>query len=260
MNISRKFVTVKNLKLDIKRIFFKKLNNISPIVLLHEGLGCIELWKNWPEKLAEETGKDIIIYSRLGMGMSDKIKQKRKKNFMHEEGYIFLPNIIKQLNLKKPILFGHSDGASIAMLCAGKKNNLAALILEAPHVFVEKKTILEIKKLKKIWNNSNLKEKLTKYHDDVDGAFTKWIDVWLSEDFLSWNIENDLKNIKIPTLVIQGKNDQYGTLEQVSRIKEKLDFRLETLILDNCRHSPHFDQPDAVIFNAKNFLMKNSLL
>jgi len=257
MNETLDYFIYKGDRIELKVISHKK-NNLEPIIFLHEGLGSVSLWKDWPLKVALATKRDAIIYSRIGMGNSSPLKDKRKINYMHVEAIEILPKIIKFLNINNPILFGHSDGASIALIYAGSGFNSKALILEAPHVFVEEISIQGAKYAKKMWNNNNLKDKLQKYHSDVDGAFNGWCNAWTSKGFKKWNIEEFLSNITVPTMLIQGKNDEYGTMKQVNIIENKISGISNKLEIDKCGHSPHVDYPDLItkkiIYFINNFL------
>ena len=163
-------------------------------------------------------------------------------------------NIIENYCDKEPILFGHSDGASIAIIYAGSNLPLHSLILEAPHVMVEEITTKQIKKLYESWSLTNLKSKLEKYHKDVDDSFNKWCSIWLSSDFKKWNIEKFLKNIRVPVLTIQGLNDQYGSLFHIDVLEENVQNIFEKLLIDKCKHSPHFEYEELVLKKVKSFL------
>lgn len=226
-------------------------------VFLHEGLGCIEMWGDFPERIVEATGFGALIYSRAGYGQSDPIPLPRSAEFMHHEALTVLPTLLKDLRIRDVVLFGHSDGGSIALISAGSGagNNIRALILEAPHVFVEAISIESIEKAKWNYDHGSLKASLERYHGvNVDCAFRGWNDVWLSPEFRSWNIESYLPGIAVPVLVIQGEEDQYGTLQQVATIKNLSGGLVETLILSRCGHSPHRDQPDAVLETSRSFV------
>lgn len=258
MQIFNKYLHFKEYKIETKIIEYKKNNSLKPILLLHEGLGSVKMWKDWPLYLSEISKRDIVLYSRIGMGKSSPLIEPRKKDYMHIEAKIILPMVLKKLSLSDPIILGHSDGASIAMIYSGSEFPCSALILEAPHVFVEDVTIKSIKKAKKEWDYNILKNKLNKYHEDVDGAFNGWCNIWLSEHFKEWNIEKYISKIKVPVLIIQGKNDQYGTIEQIERIDAKLATNSEKFILENCFHTPHFEYSEEVCRKINEFLLFNA--
>lgn len=256
MNETLDYFIYKGDRIELKVISHMK-NNLEPIIFLHEGLGSVSLWKDWPLKVALATKRDAIVYSRIGMGNSSPLKNKRNINYMHVEAIEILPKILKFLNINNPIIFGHSDGASIALIYAGSGFNSKALILEAPHVFVEKISVQGAKYAKKMWNNNDLKDKLKKYHKDVDGAFNGWCNAWTSKEFRNWNIEKYLDKITIPILLIQGNDDTYGTSKQLESIENNTKGIIKRYELENCGHSPHTQYPSKIINQIKNFLQSN---
>lgn len=230
------------------------------IVFLHEGLGCVEMWRDFPEQVVEATGCGALVYSRAGYGKSDPIILPRRVEFMHDEALTVLPQILKEFHINEAILFGHSDGGSIALILAGSDiaNNIVGLVLEAPHVFVEPISIESIMMAKQNYEHGSLRASLQKYHgDNVESAFRGWNDVWLNPEFRTWNIESYLPGIKVPSLVIQGEQDQYGTMRQVRAIEDSSSGLVETLVLSDCGHSPHRDQPDAVLDAVSKFIRKH---
>jgi pimeloyl-ACP methyl ester carboxylesterase len=210
------------------------------VVFLHEGLGCAALWRDFPDRVAAATGCGALVYSRRGYGKSEPLPGPWPLTFMHEEAEL-LPALLSRFAIKDPILYGHSDGASIAILYAGP---VRARILEAPHVFVEP---VCIESIRKVSQNARLRDRLARYLRP--GTFDAWCDVWLRPEFAQWNIEEALPRITEPMLVIQGTNDEYGTLRQVEAIKAA-----ETLILPGCGHSPHSEKPNDVVDAIKRFL------
>jgi len=229
------------------------------IVFLHEGLGCVEMWRDFPEQVVEATGCGALVYSRAGYGKSDPIVLPRRVEFMHDEALTVLPQVLKEFRIDKAILLGHSDGGSISLILAGSgiAKNILGLVLEAPHVFVEPISIESIMKAKQNYEQGSLKASLQKYHgDNVESAFRGWNDVWLNPQFRSWNIESYLPGIKVPALVIQGEQDQYGTLEQIRAIEGASGGLVEKVVLSDCRHSPHRDQPKAVLDALSSFIKK----
>jgi pimeloyl-ACP methyl ester carboxylesterase len=217
------------------------------IVMLHEGLGSVGLWKNFPQRLASRTGCGILVYSRYGHGSSDKLREKRPVEFMHHEGEVVLPELLEKLNITRPILLGHSDGGSIALIFAGKyPDRPRALILEAPHVFVEDLSVASITQAKVTYLTTDLPPKLGRYHQHVDATFWGWNDIWLDPQFRSWNIEEYLPAIRCPILCVQGEEDEYGTIAQVKAIQARVP-ATEILMLPNCKHSPHRDQAEATL-------------
>jgi pimeloyl-ACP methyl ester carboxylesterase len=225
-----------------------------PVVLLHEGLGSVKMWRDFPAQLADSTQRQVLAYSRRGYGQSPPLGRPRTVSYMHEEALHHLPELLDKLNVVKPVLFGHSDGASIALIHAGAQvRPISALILESPHVFVEEISVQSIRAAKVAYDSGGLRERLSRYHADVDGAFYGWNDIWLSPEFRSWNIENYLSSLKCPVLAIQGGDDEYGTMEQIDRIaRAHADTTL--LKLRDCRHSPHRDQLQLVLRSVESFL------
>ena len=250
----RKFYLISGKQIEVK-VIFNNGNDKNPIIFLHEGLGSVDQWKEWPNTISKITKRDVYLYSRIGMGNSSSLKNKRSINFMHDEALKILPKLISKLNISKPpILLGHSDGASISIIYAGSGLEVESLILMAPHIFVEEISINSIKNIKNIWLNNNLKEKLKKYHKDVVGAFEGWCNIWLTEEFKTWNIEKYLKEINVPILLIQGKNDEYGSLEQIIGINRQVSSKIENIVIEQCGHSPFKDYPEIVNNAIKKFL------
>ena len=256
MNEINDNLVIDGISIEIKSLIHKN-SSLEPIIFLHEGLGSISLWKSFPEKIYNLTKRDVVIYSRVGMGNSSAITKPRKTDYMHYEANYFLPKILNYLKINSPILLGHSDGASIALIYAGSGNKVKSMVLEAPHVFVEKVSIKGIQDAKKLWKNSDLRDKLSKYHNDPDGAFNGWCNVWLSKEFINWNIENYLSKINCPILLIQGMQDTYGTIKQLESIENYTNGFTKRFELENCGHSPHTQYPKEVATNINDFLINN---
>jgi pimeloyl-ACP methyl ester carboxylesterase len=225
------------------------------IVLLHEGLGCVQMWKDFPQQLSNLTNLRVLAYSRQGYGGSTPITGPRDIEFMRDDAVRVLPALLAALNIINPILIGHSDGASIALLAAAHQINLAGVIVMAPHLFVEDISIAAISQTLATYNDENtqMRTKLAKFHADVDGAFYGWANVWLNPEFLNWNIEADTTTITCPLLAIQGEQDQYGTMRQIDQLKIHAP-HAQLLKLANCRHSPQFDQPEQVLSAIAGFI------
>lgn len=224
------------------------------LVFLHEGLGSLSMWKDFPEHIAAATGCRALVYSRHGYGKSDRLQQARQVDYMHVEALDVLPQVLRQLDIENPVLIGHSDGASIALIHAGAAQwPVRALVLLAPHVFVEELTVTSIAQAKVAYQTTDLPAKLGRYHDDVDNTFWGWNDIWLHPQFRHWNIEPFLPRIACPVLAIQGEDDEYGTMTQLECIAQQIA-DVELLKLGNCHHSPHRDQPLAVIEAIKHFI------
>lgn len=234
----------------------------TTIIFLHEGLGCVELWRDFPRQLVERTGLGALVYSRAGYGNSDPVTQPRLTRFMHEEALVVLPQLIDQFHIRDAILFGHSDGGSISLIYAGAvKHRVRALVLEAPHVFVEEFGLRSIRRAAVEYADGDLRRKLQRYHDkNVDCAFRGWNDVWLSPDFVHWNIEEYLPQIKAPVLVLQGDEDQYGTWRQVEAIVKGCSGPVQTTLVSNCGHSPHREQPQLTLDHTVAFLKDASIV
>jgi pimeloyl-ACP methyl ester carboxylesterase len=226
------------------RLEYRRIDGTRPpIVMLHEGLGSVALWKQFPEEVARATGRAVFVYSRYGHGNSDALTGPRDVRYMHEDALVALPGFLDALGIENPILLGHSDGASIALIYAGAKPNaVSGLIVLAPHVFVEDLAVASIAAKKRAYETTDLRFKLARYHADVDGLFRGWNDIWLDPAFRSWNIEAYLPSIEVPVLAIQGVDDEFGTMEQIYRIARGAR-DVQVIELDDCGHSPHRDQP-----------------
>ncbi len=226
------------------------------LVLLHEGLGCAAMWKDFPERLAGATGQGVMAYSRRGYGGSDPVEVPRPLTYMHDEGLEILPAVLDAAGIHSAILVGHSDGASIALIHAGgvRDPRVRCLVLMAPHVFNEELSVRSIREAKDAYDSGPLREQLARYHgDNVDGAFRGWNRAWLDPGFLDWNIEEFLPNIRVPCLLIQGEDDQYGTVKQVEAIQRQVAGPVELLMLPDCRHSPQRDQPEKTLEAIERF-------
>lgn len=220
------------------------------LVFLHEGLGCVEMWRDFPAKLAKATGCGALIYSRLGYGRSESCDLPRPVRFMHDEGLTVLPKVLAAAGIQECILIGHSDGGSIAIVYAGgtPAAPLRGLITEAAHVFSEELTIDSIRKARDAFEQGRLHGKLARYHgENTHCAFWGWNGAWLHPDFIRWNIEQYLPAISVPMLAIQGENDEYGTRRQVQAIARQAGAGAQVLMLPKCGHSPHRDQEKTVL-------------
>ena len=230
----------------------------ATLVFLHEGLGSTALWKNFPDRVVEATGCPAVVYSRYGYGKSDGLAQPREVDYMHCEALEALPEVLSALGVHDPILIGHSDGASIALIYAGSGRPLRALVCMAPHVFVEDITVESIAQAKVTFETTDLARRLGRYHDDPVATFRGWNDIWLHPDFRSWNIEAVLPHIQAPLLLIQGNDDQYGTAKQIHATAAQVGGPVETVLLDNCAHSPHADQPDPTLAAIAKFVQSQT--
>jgi len=205
------------------------------------------MWKDFPHRVAHAANRDVVVYSRAGYGRSAPATLPYGVRYMHDEALVALPRLLDACGIVRPILLGHSDGASIALIHAGASDRpVAGLALMAPHVIVEDVSIASIAAAKVAWRTTDLRARLSRYHDDVDRAFIGWNDIWLHPDFRAWNIEALVRDVRCPVLAIQGEDDEYGTMDQIERIA-RLAPDVELVRLADCRHSPHRDQPEAVL-------------
>jgi pimeloyl-ACP methyl ester carboxylesterase len=225
------------------------------LVLLHEGLGSAGLWRDFPQELSAETGLPAFIYSRAGYGQSEPAAMPRPVRYMHDEAEL-LPEILTAAGIDDPVLVGHSDGASIAIIHAGNGGNARALVLEAPHVFTEEMGLASIAKAREAYERGDLRGRLSKHHQDVDAAFWGWNRPWLDPEFRKWNLEEFLPRIASPILVVQGEQDEYGTRKQIDAIQRGAA-DVEVLLLPRCGHSPHRDQREAALRGIAAFIRKH---
>jgi pimeloyl-ACP methyl ester carboxylesterase len=224
------------------------------IVMLHEGLGSVSMWRDFPQRVADSTGCEVLAYSRVGYGKSDPITTQRNVRYMHDEALVTLPALLDALQIERPLLLGHSDGGSIALIFAGGSGRpLRGLIAMAPHVMVEPISVSSIEQAKVAYQSTDLPRRLARYHDDVDSAFWGWNDIWLHPPFRQWTIEREIEAIRAPLLAIQGVDDEYGTMEQIRAIARRVP-HAKLLEIAHCGHSPHRDQPEAVIAAAVDFI------
>jgi len=218
------------------------------LVLLHEGLGCVQLWRDVPQALAKATGFGVFAYSRAGYGQSDPADLPRPLDYMTIEATEVLPQVLNGIGFERGVLAGHSDGATIAAIYAGSVPDyrVRATVLMAPHFFTEDIGLAAIAQARTAYDTGNLREGLAKYHADPDNAFRGWNDSWLHPDFKDWNVADVIDHLRIPTLAIQGRDDQYGTLAQIEEIDARAYAPVDMLVLDDCRHAPFLDQPEPV--------------
>lgn len=229
------------------------------LIFLHEGLGCIRMWQDFPARLAAATGLGALVYSRTGYGGSDPCELPRPLDYMTDEGLRVLPELIATAGIRDCILIGNSDGGSIAIVYAGgtPAEPLRGVITMAAHVFCEEISVRSIRQAKVDYETKGLREKLKKYHgDNTDTAFWGWNDAWLHPDFMAWNIEGFLPGIAVPVLAIQGEEDKYGTKDQLDAISRGIGGNVETLMVPNCNHWPHLEQPDLMLRVMTEFIGK----
>jgi pimeloyl-ACP methyl ester carboxylesterase len=229
-----------------------------PLMFLHEGLGSVELWRDFPDDLIEATGRTGLVYSRYGNGWSDPLEEARLPAYMHDEALDVLPEVVDQFVERPPILVGHSDGASIALIYAGSGHPVEALVLIAPHVFTEPGGLASIAAINDRFPDSDLPEKMGKYHADPEATFRGWADIWLSPAFEDWNIEEYLPGVACPVLLIQGDEDEYGTTKQLDAIEAAVAAPVERLMVPGAGHSPHLADPDLVTATSARFIAELS--
>ena len=241
-----KHILVNGLRLEY-RDFPAAGEGLPTLLLLHEGLGCVAMWRDFPAKLAAATACRVVVWSRPGYGGSQPYPEERKKGYMHREAEESLPALIAALHIERPLLVGHSDGGSIALLFAGAFPEVPlGIAVLAPHEFVEEVTLVGIRAARSIWESTDWPTKLGRYHLDAVRVFEEWNDTWLSPLFRDWNIEQYLPKIRCPVLAIQGEDDEYATMRQIEVIAEQVP-GTELLKLPNCGHTPQRDQEAAVL-------------
>lgn len=226
------------------------------MVFLHEGLGSVAMWRDFPSRLCQAIGMRGLVYSRPGYGRSTPraAYERWQPDFMHRQASDVLPALLAALGVQQPWLFGHSDGGSIALLhAAAFPQALRGAVVLAPHILVETVSVRSIEKAREAYRTTDLRQKLARYHDDVDSAFWGWNDVWLSTEFRTWSIEAEIAAIRCPLLAMQGLDDEYGTLDQIRGIAQRVP-HAQLREIARCGHSPHKDQPEVVIEAVKAFV------
>ena len=235
---------------QLEAMCFGPAPDVAPtILLLHEGLGCVALWRDFPQRLAEATGFGVFVWSRAGYGQSDAADLPRPLDYMTREAEESLPQVMDAIGFRRGILVGHSDGASIAAIYAGGVEDfrVRGLVLMAPHFFTEEEGLASIAAAREIYETGDLREKLARYHRDVDNAFRGWNEAWLDPGFREWNIAEAIDYLRVPVLAIQGTNDQYGTLAQIEELETRSYAPVDVRFIDDCRHSPHSECPEETL-------------
>lgn len=229
--------------------------NAPTLVLLHEGLGSVALWRDVPSRLASQTGLGVLVYSRAGYGQSDPVELPRPLDYMTLEATDVLPHVLDTVGIRRAILVGHSDGATIAAIYAGTVIDfrVRGLVLIAPHFFTEPDALEEIAKSKVSYENGDLRQRMAKYHRDPDVAFYGWNNSWLNPDFVDWDVTEVIDYIRVPVLAVQGRDDQYGTLAQIDELKSRCYAPVDVLIVGNCGHAPHLEHTDQVVEEISEF-------
>ena len=228
------------------------------LVLLHEGLGCTGLWGDFPERLQAATGAGVFVFSRAGYGQSSPVPLPRLISYMHDEACDVLPRLLDEIRFKRGLLIGHSDGASIATIYAGshQDHRVGGLVLVAPHFFTEDMGIASIVEARKAYETSDLRQRLARWHADVDNAFKGWNGAWLDPDFRKWDITEFLAYIRVPILIVQGEDDQYGTVKQIEVANQECYCPVEVALLPGARHSPQRDAPEATLRAITEFVAR----
>jgi pimeloyl-ACP methyl ester carboxylesterase len=238
------------LDIDGQRLEYRMIgprpSEAPTLVLLHEGLGSVAMWNSFPDQLAAATGCGVFAWSRAGYGKSNPVSLPRPISYMEDEALKVLPKVLSAIGFRRGLLVGHSDGASIATIYAGsiQDHRVRGLVLMAPHFFVEDVSVASIAEAKRAYAETDLRERLAKYHADVDNAFRGWNDAWLDPAFRDWDITEPLAYIRVPILIIQGEQDQYGTTRQIEVAQEECYCPVEVALLRNARHSPYREAVD----------------
>ena len=250
-------VRISGFALEVQRLAAGADPRLAPIVFLHEGLGSVAMWRDWPQQVCDATGRAGVVYSRRGYGNSEPVPDVRgtgrlAPDYMHREAWEVLPALLQALGIERPVLLGHSDGGSIALLHSSR-HPVAACIAMAPHVIVEDISVRSIEAARDAYP-SEIRGRLARHHADVDVAFWQWNDIWLAPAFRAFDIRHDCRQIADPVLAIQGLDDGYGTMRQIEEIAPTQgSFRMEKMAA--CGHSPHKDQPGQTCRLVKEFLL-----
>ena len=241
------FVTAAGRRLEFRWIA-PTASDRPALVFLHEGLGSIAQWKMFPDAVAAATGCGAFIYSRYGFGQSDPLTELRDVDYLAHEALVALPAVLAARGMVDPILIGHSDGATIALLYASDARwSTRAIVLEAPHVFVEDVGLTGIACAREAFRDGDLRRKLGRYHRDVDAMFNGWADTWLRPEFRAWNMESRLPDVRCPVLLIQGTDDPYASIAQVDAIARQVSGPVNVMLLPGCAHTPHVEREREVL-------------
>ncbi len=245
------------LRLEVERVGDAG-SPMPPVVFLHEGLGSVAMWKGFPAAFCAANGLSGIVYSRYGYGRSTPKPptERWSPDFMHAQAFEVMPQLLARAGIERPWLFGHSDGGSIALLHAAR-HPTAGVIVVAPHLFVEREALDSIAAARAAYESGDLRNRLARFHDDPDSAFRGFSDAWLSPEFRDWNIEDEIASIASPVLAVQGEQDEYGTLAQIEAIARRLP-KTRLLVIADCGHSPHRDQPGILSREAGRFIREHS--
>lgn len=242
------FLDIGSQKLEY-RMIGPRPDQAPTIVMLHEGLGCVGMWGDFPDRLQRATGCGVFVYSREGYGQSSQAKLPRPLSFMHAEAQQTLPQILDAIGFERGLLAGHSDGASIAAIYGGshQDHRVGGIVLIAPHFIVEDVTIASIAEMRQAYDTTELRARLARYHADVDATVHGWSDVWLKADFRNWDLTDFLAYIRVPVLIVQGEGDQYGTVRQIEIAEGECYCPVEVALLANAKHVPQREAPEATL-------------
>jgi len=248
------------LDIDAERLEYRMIGSrpdaAPTIVMLHEGLGCVGLWGDFPDKLQAVTGAGVFVYSRAGYGKSSPVKLPRLLSYMHDEARETLPKLLDAIGFRRGLLFGHSDGASIAAIYAGshQDHRVGGLVLMAPHFFTEDIGIASIEEAREAYETGDLRPRLARWHADVDNAFKGWNCAWLDPNFRQWDITEYLAYIRVPVLIVQGEDDQCGTIKQIETAQQECYCPVEVVLLPGAHHSPQLDKPEETLKAISDFV------
>ncbi len=249
------FLTIGEQRLEY-RFIGPRPDQAPTIVMLHEGLGCVRMWGDFPDKLQAATGMGVFVYSRQGYGQSSAAPLPRPLSFMHREAQDTLPKILDAIGFKHGFLVGHSDGASIAAIYGGshQDHRVSGIVLIAPHFIVEDVTVASIAEMRRAYDTTDLRGRLARYHADVDATIHGWTDVWLKGDFRAWDLSEYLAYIRVPVLIVQGEDDQYGTMRQIEIAQAECYCPVEVALLPDAKHVPHREAPEATMSAVTDFI------
>jgi pimeloyl-ACP methyl ester carboxylesterase len=249
------FLSIGSQRLEF-RMIGPRSDAAPTIVMLHEGLGCVGLWGDFPDRLQRATGVGVFVYSRAGYGRSSPVALPRPLTYMHDEACDVIPALLDAIGFRRGILLGHSDGASIASIYAGTRQDhrVGGLVLIAPHFFPEDISIASIAEAKRAYETTDLREKLARWHEHVDTAFYGWNGAWLDPGFRKWDITGELAYVRVPILIVQGEDDQYGTVKQIEAAERECYCPVEVALLKGAKHSPQREQPEATLAAITDFI------
>ena len=242
------FIELGDLRLEY-RMIGPRPPQAPTLILLHEGLGSAAMWGDFPEKLSASTGCGVFVYSRVGYGQSSAAKLPRQLDFMHVEAKDILPRLLDAIGFQSGLLVGHSDGASIAAIYGGsvQDHRIRGIVLMAPHFIVEDVTIKAIREVRQAFDTTDLRQRFQRWHADADATVRGWTDVWMNNDFHAWDLTEDLAYIRVPVLIIQGENDNYGTVRQIEIAQEECYCPVDVLLLPDIKHVPHREAPEQTL-------------